>query len=52
MSVSPLKHRVEFDMDVSPSRREGKSLTPHRSLSKGRSTAKENNNEYMISPTR
>ena len=40
MSVSPLKHRVEFDMDASPSRRQhdaGRSLTPHRSLSKGRS---------------
>lgn len=40
MSVSPLKHRVEFDMDASPSRRqlERKSLTPRRS--QGRSASK------------
>lgn len=58
MSVSPLKHRVEFDMDVSPSRRqlEQRSTTPRRSLSRGRSGQKmtEQFNEYqtMKSPSR
>ena len=48
-SVSPLKHRVEFDMDVSPTRGVDTLKSPNRSLSRGRSAQKlaTANQQYM-----